>query len=81
MGVRRGGARGALALPPLYGLKQYAFRLFWQKQYLFGCFLGKKQVLAPPWKFFALPGKKSADAHGFEVMKTSNSDPNYPVKA
>jgi hypothetical protein len=52
MGVRRGGQGGLL--PPLA----------WKNSIFFVVFQAKSRFLPPPpWKIFALPWKKSADAN------------------
>jgi len=72
--IRRGGQEGALA--PMAGQKKYVFQLFRKKIVPFyNFFRDKKYVFARPHPHppaalenFALPWKKSADAHVYPAL-------------
>jgi len=67
MGVRKGELE-----PPLAGQNSMFFNFFEGNSNFFRIILRKEYVLPPPARppleKFAIPWKKSADAHGFESL-------------
>ena len=65
MAVRMKGEDGVLPPPPLWSAKIESYTTFFQKNSMFKMFLFTNSMFPPPLPLenFALPWKKSADAH------------------